>query len=82
MLCEPIADWESIRYIKQKSDGFLIDTSPTPNRTTEDYFESYVRQKDELLAELNKQISKEAVRRSDISGVHDAKILPATTRYL
>jgi len=62
------------RYIQQDGDRYWIDTSPNLNRTAEDYRESYLRQKDELLAELNQQISKEAVKRGDFSGVHAAQI--------
>jgi predicted AAA+ superfamily ATPase len=62
------------RYIQQDGDRYWIDTSPNLNRTAEDYRESYLRQKDELLAELNQQISKEAGKRGEFSGVHAAQI--------
>jgi len=62
------------RYIQQDGDRYWIDTSPNLNRTAEDYRESYLRQKDELIAELNTLISKEAAKRGDFAGVHIAQI--------
>jgi hypothetical protein len=62
------------RYIQQDGDRYWIDTSPNLNRTAEDYRESYLRQNDELLAELNQQIAKEAGKRGDFAGVHAAQI--------
>lgn len=62
------------RYIQQDGDRYWIDTSPNLNRTAEDYRESYLRQKDELIAELNTLISKEAAKRGDFAGVHTAQI--------
>ena len=48
------------RYIQQDGDLYWIDTSSYLNRTAEDYRARYLRQNDELLAELNQQIAKEA----------------------
>jgi predicted AAA+ superfamily ATPase len=62
------------RYIQQDGDRYWIDTSPNLNRTAEDYRESYLRQRDELLAELNQLISKEAGKRGEFSGVHTAQL--------
>jgi predicted AAA+ superfamily ATPase len=62
------------RYIQQDGDRYWIDTSPNLNRTAEDYRESYLRQKDELLAELNQLIAKESSKRGDFAGVHAAQI--------
>lgn len=62
------------RYIQQDGDRYWIDTSPNLNRTAEDYRESYLRQKDELLAELNERIAKEGSNRGSFSGVHSAQI--------
>jgi hypothetical protein len=62
------------RYIQQDGDRYWIDTSPNLNRTAEDYRESYLRQKDELVAELNQLIAKESSKRGDFAGVHAAQI--------
>lgn len=62
------------RYIQQDGDRYWIDTSPNLNRTAEDYREGYLRQKDELLAELNKLLAKEASKRGRFDGVHAAQI--------
>ena len=76
------------RYIQQDGDRYWIDTSPNLNRTAEDYRESYLRQKDELLAELNQLLAKEASKRGRFDGVHAAQIetsgIPdeATTRLV
>ena len=76
------------RYIQQDGDRYWIDTSPNLNRTAEDYRESYLRQKDELLAELNQLLAKEASKRGSFDGVHAAQIetsgIPdeATTRLV
>ena len=76
------------RYIQQDGDRYWIDTSPNLNRTAEDYRESYLRQKNELLAELNQRLAKEASKRGSFDGVHAAQIetsgIPdeATTRLV
>jgi hypothetical protein len=62
------------RYIQQDGDRYWIDTSPNLNRTAEDYRESYLRQPDELLAELNAQLAKEAAKRGSFAGVHAAQL--------
>ena len=62
------------RYIQQDGDRYWIDTSPNLNRTAEDYLESYLRQKEELLAELNQQLTKETGNRGQFAGVHAAHI--------
>ena len=62
------------RYIQQDGDRYWIDTSPNLNRTAEDYRESYLRQREELLAEANQLLSKEASRRGLFDGVHAAQI--------
>jgi len=62
------------RYIQQDGDRYWIDTSPNLNRTAEDYRESYLRKPDELLAELNQQLAKEAGKRGDFAGVHAAQL--------
>jgi len=62
------------RYIQQDGDRYWIDTSPNLNRTAEDYRESYLRQSDELLAEANQLLSKEASRRGLFDGVHAAQL--------
>jgi predicted AAA+ superfamily ATPase len=58
------------RYIQQDGDRYWIDTSPNLNRTAEDYRESYLRQGEELLAEANQLLSKEASRRGLFDGIH------------
>lgn len=62
------------RYIQQDGDRYWIDTSPNLNRTAEDYRESYLRQPEELLAEANQLLSKEASRRGLFDGVHAAQL--------
>ena len=62
------------RYIQQDGDRYWIDTSPNLNRTAEDYRESYLRQGEELLAEANQLLSKEASRRGLFDGVHAAQL--------
>jgi len=62
------------RYIQQDGDRYWIDTSPNLNRTADDYRESYLRQKDELIGELNELLAKEASKRGDFDGVHAAQI--------
>jgi predicted AAA+ superfamily ATPase len=62
------------RYIQQDGDRYWIDTSPNLNRTAEDYRESYLRQPDELLAELNQLLAKEAAKRGGFDGVHAAQL--------
>ena len=63
-------------------------TQPQPQSPAEDYRESYLRQKDELLAELNQLLAKEASKRGSFDGVHAAQIetsgIPdeATTRLV
>jgi predicted AAA+ superfamily ATPase len=76
------------RYIQQDGDRYWIDTSPNLNRTAEDYRESYLRRKDDLLAELNHLLAKEASKRGRFDGIHAAQIetsgIPdeATTRLV
>ena len=62
------------RYIQQDGDRYWIDTSPNLNRTAEDYRESYLRQREELLVEANQLLSKEASRRGLFDGVHAAQL--------
>jgi len=62
------------RYIQQDGDRYWIDTSPNLNRTAEDSRGGYLRQKDELLAELNQLLAKEASRRGGFDGVHAAQL--------
>lgn len=62
------------RYIQQDGDRYWIDTSPNLNRTAEDYRESYLRQSDELLAELNQLLAREATKRGGFDGVHAAQL--------
>ena len=62
------------RYIQQDGDRYWIDTSPNLNRTAEDYRESYLRQPEELLAEANQLLSKEASRRGLFDGIHAAQL--------
>ena len=62
------------RYIQQDGDRYWIDTSPNLNRTAEDYRESYLRQREELLAEANQLLSKEASRRGLFDGLHASQL--------
>jgi predicted AAA+ superfamily ATPase len=62
------------RYIQQDGDRYWIDTSPNLNRTAEDYRESYLRQGEELLAEANQLLSKEASRRGLFDGIHASQL--------
>jgi predicted AAA+ superfamily ATPase len=62
------------RYIQQDGDRYWIDTSPNLNRTAEDYRESYLRQREELLAEANQLLSKEASRRGLFDGIHASQL--------
>jgi hypothetical protein len=79
---EPIAVFDNAlsrlaakgKYIQQDGDRYWIDTSPNLNRTAEDYRESYLRQGEELLAEANQLLSKEASRRGLFDGVHAAQL--------
>jgi predicted AAA+ superfamily ATPase len=79
---EPIAVFDNAlsrlaargKYIQQDGDRYWIDTSPNLNRTAEDYRESYLRQPDELLAELNSLLAKEASKRGSFAGVHAAQL--------
>ncbi|SBO44248.1 DUF499 domain-containing protein [Cyanobium sp. NIES-981] len=58
------------RFIQQDGDRYWIDTRPNLNRTAEEYRESYLRKRDELNAELNQLLAKEAGRRGSFSGLH------------
>ena len=64
------------RYIQQDGDRYWIDTSPNLNRTAEDYRESYLRQREELLAEANRLLVQQSSskQRGDFAGVHSAQI--------
>jgi hypothetical protein len=62
------------RTIQQDGDRYWIDTSPNLNRTAEDYRESCLRQGEELLAEANQLLSKEASRRGLFDGIHASQL--------
>ena len=62
------------RFIQQDGDRYWIDTRPNLNRTAEEHRESYLRQRDELLAELNARLAQEATKRGDFAGLHAAPI--------
>jgi len=62
------------RFIQQDGDRYWIDTRPNLNRTAEEHRESYLRQRDELLAELNSRLAQEASKRGDFAGLHAAPI--------
>ncbi|MFM8276465.1 MAG: hypothetical protein ACKN89_05640, partial [Cyanobium sp.] len=62
------------RFIQQDGDRYWIDTSPNLNRTAEDYRESYLRQREELLAEANQLLSEEASRRGLFDGLHASQL--------
>ncbi len=71
------------RYIQQDGDRYWIDTSANLNRTAEDYKLSYLRDKNDLIFELNFLIQKEGKKRSGFSGIHSAQLnnndIPDTT---
>ena len=54
---------DSGRYIQQDGDRYWIDTSPNLNRTAEDYKLSYLRDKNDLIFELNFLIQKEGKKK-------------------
>jgi len=62
------------RFIQQDGDRYWIDTRPNLNRTAEEHRESYLRQRDELLAELNTRLAQEATKRGDFAGLHAAPL--------
>ncbi len=62
------------RFIQQDGDRYWIDTRPNLNRTAEEHRESYLRQREELLAELNTRLAQEATKRGDFAGLHAAPI--------
>ncbi len=62
------------RFIQQDGDRYWIDTRPNLNRTAEEHRESYLRQRDELLAELNTRLAQEASKRGDFAGLHAAPL--------
>ncbi len=62
------------RYVQQDGDRYWIDTSPNLNRTADDYKESYIRKKDDLIFELNTYIQKESKNRGKFSGIHSGQI--------
>ena len=71
------------RYIQQDGDRYWIDKSPNLNRTAEDYKLSYLREKDDLIFELNILIQNEGKKRGGFSGIHAGQInnseIPDTT---
>ncbi len=62
------------RFIQQDGDRYWIDTRPNLNRTAEEHRESYLRQREELTAELNTRLAQEATKRGDFAGLHAAPI--------
>tara|TARA_Y100001968_G_scaffold331812_1_gene387780 strand:+ start:5657 stop:8923 length:3267 start_codon:yes stop_codon:yes gene_type:complete len=62
------------KYIQQDGDRYWIDTSPNLNRTAEDYKESYLRQSDDLIHELNILLQNEGKKRGKFSGIHSGQI--------
>ncbi|MFM9087078.1 MAG: ATP-binding protein, partial [Cyanobium sp.] len=64
------------RYIQQDGDRYWIDTSPNLNRTAEDYRESYLRQREELLVEANRLLVQQASSkdRGAFAGVQSAQL--------
>ncbi len=62
------------RYIQQDGDRYWIDITPNLNRTADDYKNSYLRERDNLIFELNSLIQKEGKKRGGFSGIHSAQI--------
>jgi hypothetical protein len=62
------------RFIQQDGDRYWIDTRPNLNRTAEEHRESYLRQREELTAELNTRLAQEATKRGDFAGLHAAPL--------
>ena len=62
------------RFIQQDGDRYWLDTRPNLNRTAEEHRESYLRQREELLAELNTRMAQEATKRGDFAGLHAAPL--------
>ena len=58
------------KYIQQEGDRYWIDLSPNLNRIADDYKESYLRHKEDLIFELNGLIQQEAKKRGNFDGVH------------
>ena len=58
------------KYIQQDGDRYWIDKSPNLNRIAEDYKESYLGKKDDLISEINLLIGNEVKKRGSFSGVH------------
>ncbi len=62
------------KFIQQDGDRYWIDTSPNLNRTAEDYKESYLRENDDLISELNTLLEKEGKKRGNFSGIHSGQV--------
>ncbi len=62
------------RFIQQDGDRYWLDTRPNLNRTAEEHRESYLRQREELLAELNTRMAQEASKRGAFAGLHAAPL--------
>jgi hypothetical protein len=62
------------RFIQQDGDRYWLDTRPNLNRTAEEHRESYLRQREELLAELNTRMAQEASKRGHFAGLHAAPL--------
>ncbi len=62
------------KFIQQDGDRYWIDISPNLNRTAEDYKESYLREHDELIAEINTLLEKESKKRGNFSGIHSGQV--------
>lgn len=62
------------KYIQQDGDRYWIDTSPNLNRTADDYKESYLQDRDDLINELNILLDKEGKKRGKFSGTHSGQI--------
>jgi predicted AAA+ superfamily ATPase len=62
------------RFIQQDGDRYWLDTRPNLNRTAEEHRESYLRQREELLAELNTRMAQEATKRGHFAGLHAAPL--------
>ena len=68
------------RFIQQDGDRYWIDTRPNLNRTAEEHRESYLRQREELTAELNTRLAQEATKRGDFAGLHAAPLDTSAVR--
>jgi len=71
------------RYIQQDGDRYWIGVSPNLNRTADEYKLGYLREKDNLIFELNSLLQKEGKKRGGFSGIHAGQIsnneIPDTT---